>query len=74
MTQKQLNRYRIISLVIEGKVTVTEAAEDLKLSERQVKRLKKGVKEHGPGFLIHGNTGRKPSHAIPEKQRNHHLS
>jgi transposase len=67
MTQKQLNRYRIISLVIEGKVTVTEAAEDLKLSERQVKRLKKGVKEHGPGFLIHGNTGRKPSHAIPEK-------
>lgn len=67
MTQTQLNRYRIISLVIEGKATVTEAAEDLKLSERQVKRLKKGVKENGPDFLIHSNTGRKPSHAVSEE-------
>lgn len=67
MTQTQLNRFKVISLVIEGKATLAEAAEDLKLSERQVKRLKKGVKEQGPGFLIHSNTGRKPSHAVSEK-------
>lgn len=67
MTQTQLNRYKIISLVIEGKATVSEAAEDLKLSERQVKRLKKGVKEQGPAFLIHSNTGRKPSHAVSKE-------
>lgn len=67
MTQTQLNRFKVISLVIEGKATVAEAAEDLKLSERQVKRLKKGVKEQGPEFLIHSNTGRKPSHAVSEE-------
>lgn len=34
------------------------------LSERQVKRIKKGVKEHGEAFVIHKNRGRKPAHAL----------
>lgn len=67
MTQKQLNRYKVISLVIEKKLTIAEAANDLGLSERQIIRLKKGVIKHGPGFLIHKNSGRKPSHAIPDE-------
>lgn len=67
MTQTQLNRYKVLSLVIEGKATIADAAIDLKLSERQVIRLKKGVQEHGPSFLIHKNCGRKPSHAIPDE-------
>lgn len=66
MSQKQLNRYSIISKLIEGSITTLEAAESLDLSERQVKRLKKGVLEEGPAFLIHKNTGRKPVHAIPD--------
>lgn len=66
MTQTQLNRFKVISLVIEGKATIAEAAEDLKLSTRQVIRLKQGVKEFGPDFLIHKGTGRKPSHAVAE--------
>ncbi len=61
MTQKQLNRFKVLSLVIEGKVTIQQAAEDLDLSERQIKRLKKGVQQQGPESLIHSNTGRKPS-------------
>ena len=64
MTQKQLNRYKVISMAIEGKLTNDEAAQALNLSKRQIIRLKKGVKEVGPSFLIHKNTGRKPSHAI----------
>lgn len=67
MTQTQLNRFKVISLVIEGKATIAEAADDLKLSQRQIIRLKKGVMEQGPGFLIHKGCGRKPSHAIPEE-------
>ncbi len=43
MTQKQLNRYKVISMTIEGKITTREAAESLGLSERQIIRLKKGV-------------------------------
>jgi len=32
MTQKQLNRYKVISMAIEGKITIREAAESLGLS------------------------------------------
>jgi transposase len=66
MSQKQLNRYTVLSKLIEGQVTTKEAAERLGLSERQVKRLRKGVREEGPAFLIHKNTGCKPVHAIPD--------
>lgn len=52
--------------LIEGQVTAKEAAEKLGLSERQVKRLRKGVGEEGPVFLIHKNTGCKPVHVIPD--------
>lgn len=67
MSQKQLNRFNVISMAIEGKVTIREAAERLGLSERQVIRLKKGVINEGPAFLIHKNIGRIPQHAISEE-------
>lgn len=67
MTQKQLNRYKVISSVIDGKLSISEAAMSLGLSERQIKRLKKGVMEQGPAFLIHKNTGRKPQHALTDE-------
>jgi len=38
-------------------------------SERQVKRLKVGVRRHGPAALPHKNRGRKPKHALPETTR-----
>lgn len=74
MTQKQLNRYRIISHVIDGKLSINEAAESLGLSKRQIIRLKKGVMEQGPAFLTHKNTGRKPQHALSDKLRNKIIS
>ncbi len=64
LNQKQLNRYRVISNVIEGNITICEAAESLSLSEHQIYRLKKGVGEEGVSFLIHKNTNKKPSHAF----------
>ncbi|AVX19462.1 ISNCY family transposase [Carboxydocella thermautotrophica] len=67
MTQKQLNRYKVISSLIDGKLSISEAAMSLGLSERQIKRLKKGVMEQGPAFLIHKNTGRKPQHALTDE-------
>lgn len=66
LNKKQLNRYRIISNVIEGNITICEAAESLSLSERQIYRLKKGVGEEGVSFLIHKNTNKKPSHAFDD--------
>jgi len=50
-------------------MTSRDAAEVLNLSERQIKRLKAGVKKEGEVFVIHKNRGRKPKHTIPVKIR-----
>ena len=69
MTQKQINRYPIVSDSLEGKLTVAEAAEAMGISERQVTRLRNGVKKEGAAFLIHKNTNRTPSHAVTESEK-----
>lgn len=66
MSQKQLNRYVIISKLTDKQLTVKEVAISLGLSTRQILRLKKGVKTSGANALIHKNSGRKPSHALAE--------
>jgi transposase len=67
MSQEQLRRYAVIDKLLEGSMTIREAAEHLDLSARQVIRLKKGVEENGAAALIHKNKGRKPAHAIPDE-------
>ena len=67
MTQKEISRLRVINQTIDNVITVKEAAELIDLSERQVSRLKKGVIEEGPSFIIHKNRGRKPKHATTEE-------
>lgn len=64
MSQVQLTRFSVITKLIDGHITVKEAAESLDLSERQVKRLKKGVMQDGAAFLKHKNSDRKPQHAF----------
>ena len=69
MTKKELVRVHVIKSLIEDKMTSRDAAEVLSLSERQIKRLKAGVKKDGEVFVIHKNRGRKPKHTIPGKIR-----
>ena len=64
LNQEQLNRYKVISMVIEGELKIADAAVSLKLCERQIIRLKKGVMDQGVAFLIHKNSGKLPSHAL----------
>ena len=63
MTGKEINRCCVIREAIEGGLTVREAAIVLLLSERQVYRLKKKVRDGGFVGVIHGNRGRSPSTA-----------
>ncbi len=70
MTQDERNKLYVARCLLDGKMTISEAAETLGLSERQLKRLKKGVKEYGESFVIHKNRGRKPSHALTDEIRN----
>jgi transposase len=44
-----------------------EIAESLRLSVRQVQRLKKALREEGPAGLAHGNRGAEAAHATPEE-------
>jgi len=69
MTKKELVRIHVIKSLIEDKMTSRDAAEVLSLSERQIKRLKAGVKKDGEVFVIHKNRGRKPKHTIPGEIR-----
>jgi prophage antirepressor-like protein len=69
LTREQHHRLDIINKANAGFVTVKDAAEKLGLSERQIQRLKKGVKENGPAALIHKNSNRTPVHAVSERTR-----
>jgi transposase len=64
MSQNQLTRFAVLTKLIDGHITVKQAAESLDLSERQIKRLKKGVMQDGAAFLKHKNSDRKPQHAF----------
>jgi transposase len=61
LSQKELQRVSVISACIKGDMACGRAAGLLALSVRQVKRLKKRMREDGEAALAHANRGR-PSH------------
>ena len=63
MSEKEVRRFSVIDGVIKGKYTIPQAARLLKLSDRQVQRLKRSVLENGVDGIIHKNRGRKPINA-----------
>jgi len=68
LSQEQLKTYKVISF-IDHSISRQQAAELLRLSTRQITRLKKGVLESCAESLIHKNTGRKPSRALSQEKR-----
>lgn len=68
MTQEELLRYDIIKNLINEKVNGTEAAIQLNLSVRQIKRLKAKVKRRGIKGIIHSNRGRTSNRSLPDKK------
>jgi transposase len=69
LTREQHDRLDTINKANARFITVKEAAAQLGISERQVQRLKKEVRENGPAALIHKNTNRIPSHALTDEQK-----
>lgn len=67
LSEKELRRVEVIERLIRGEITNSQAARLLNLSVRQIKRIKKGVKEDGLSSLAHKNRGKKPVHAIPDE-------
>lgn len=60
----QDRRVLVLTRVIAGKVDSSEAALLLGLSSRSIRRLKARYVESGPASLVHGNHGRRPTHAL----------
>lgn len=69
LTQKEQQRLRVVSAIQTGAWSVAEAAQDLGLSERQIRRLRKRYKEEGVAAFMHGNRGRPSAHRIEEELR-----
>ena len=58
MSVKEIDRWGVINNLIGRQIVAKEASEQLNLSIRQVKRLKKRVKKQGARGLIHLGRGR----------------
>ncbi len=67
MSKKELKRFKVLSLVLEKRITQKRAAELLGLSLSRVKVLCSRLRKEGEKALVHGNLGRKPSHSISDE-------
>ena len=74
MSQKELNRVRVIGAVSEKQQTQQAAALELALSVRQVKRLVKRYREQGEAGLISRHRGKVSSNRLPETVREETLA
>ena len=68
MSQKELSKYEVINKVINEGLKQKEAAKQLNLCERQIRRLKKKIKEQGAKGLVHGNRGKPSNNKLDETE------
>ncbi|MFL6665835.1 MAG: helix-turn-helix domain-containing protein [Burkholderia ambifaria] len=63
MTMRELDRFKVIQDVADGKLKPWRAAERLELTTRQIRRLVARLREHGPAGLGVGTSSeaRQPS-------------
>jgi transposase len=66
VTLNQQDQIRVTALnrVLEGALTAGEAAEQLGLSERQVRRILAAYRKEGAAAIPHRNRGRPPAHTV----------
>ena len=69
LSQRELQKVKVMSLVEVGKITLKEAADKIGRSYRQAKRIWKRVQEKGVKGVLHGNKGKSANHHIPEGEQ-----
>jgi DNA-binding transcriptional ArsR family regulator len=60
VSQGELHRMHVVRLTVEGRESVGRAAKLLGITARQMKRLRRKMKERGVEGLLHGNRGKQP--------------
>lgn len=71
LSVRELKQHAIIAKTLEGKLTNRQAAEELGITMRQVKRLKIKVREGGAKGLAHKNRGKIPNNKFSKEYIEH---
>jgi hypothetical protein len=70
MSQKERDRLKVLHEVSRGQLTQKAAAGQLRVSERQLRRLARKLREQGDGAVVHGLRGRASNRRVsPETER-----
>jgi DNA-binding Lrp family transcriptional regulator len=65
MSQRERDRLKVLHEAGQGQITQKQAGEQLRMSERQVRRLLKRIREQGDGAVVHGlNCTRRVRHKV----------
>ena len=69
MSTKELDRTQVVVRVLERRLSQRDAARQLGVSPRTVRRLCRAYEEHGPAGLISRHRGRRSNLRTPEELR-----
>jgi transposase len=67
MSQKEMKRLHVIHKVGEGLLTEKQAAEIISLSERQIRRIVKRIRDEGDKGIRHRSRGKESNRRLPKK-------
>jgi hypothetical protein len=67
LTQEEQERANILRSAIEGEITNSHAAKQLRLSVRQVQRAKAAIRKDGITSVVHGLKGKPGNHVIKQE-------
>ena len=70
MTQAQRDRLQTVKKAKQRKITQQEAAAEMEVTDRHVRRLIAGLLEKGDKVVIHGLKGQASNHRIAETKKN----
>lgn len=68
LTDKEMRKYEVVQQVLNKKLCTKAACDKLKLTDRQLRRLKACVKANGLKAVVHGNRGRTSNRRIDPKK------
>jgi transposase len=69
LTPRAEQQLIVLHALDRGELLTAEAADLLGLSTRQVRRLRRACRRHGPKALVHGNRGRRSPRRVSETVR-----
>jgi transposase len=68
VSQKEIHRMHVVRLTLEGRESVGRGAKLLGISPRQMKRLRRKMRERGDRGLAHGNRGKPARNKIASEK------